>query len=519
MAKDITFNLDSIVKGMALFSKTVGTTLGPKGRNVIYDRGEAPTVTKDGVTVAKEIELSDPLQNLGCSLLRVGAAKTSDTAGDGTTTATVLGYEMVREGYKLVCAGHNPVALKSGMDKAVAQIKTWLKGKRKIVKEPREVAQIATLSSNGDTQIGTLIADAMDMIGQDGVISVEESQSVETYMKIIEGLKIDAGYISPEFLRDGETRVELQNALILCTDIKIHSLHDVEDVLNQAIMAKRPILFVCDSFVDDALKTFTFNHKKKILEGCALRVPGVGDKKREVIRDIAIATGSQFITRDLGLSLKEVTLEHLGHADKVILSSRDTLIIGGNGDAAAIQERVNYIKTQIKLAWSEFDIERYQDRLGRLLGGVATIFVGATTEIELKEKKARVEDALNATQSAVTSGILPGGGTALLRAKACIDYTAMTEGERYGAGIIAKVLEVPIREITAHAGVSSYEVIAKVLDNGDFNYGYNAATDTYEDLLVSGVIDPINVVLMALESASSIAGITLNTSAAITSRS
>jgi len=515
-AKEIKFSQDAlsqISEGIDLFAKTVGVTLGPKGRHVIYDKSFAtPTVTKDGVTVAKEIELEDKFQDLGCRLIREVASKSSDTTGDGTTTATILAQFIVKEGIKLVVAGHDPNMIRAGMRRAVDLVVKDLREKTKQVKDPKDIYQVALISSNGDEEIGGMIAEALDKIGQDGVITVEESQSIDSSLKIIEGIKIDQGYLSSDFLKD-DVKVELEKPYILVTDQKISSLHTMANVLNEVAETDRPLLIVADDVVKEALQTLILNHRKEILVSCAIKGPGVGDKKRDVISDIAIMTGATFATKDLGIALPNLTISDLGQADKVVITRKDTLIIGAKGDMDQIEQRMHEIKGQIRSAWSEFDIERFQDRLGRLVGGVGVIYVGAATEIELKEKKARVEDALNATQAAVDSGVLPGGGVALFRSGSMLDTKLCLEGEEPGFNIIRKVLEIPLRKIAENAGKDGSEVVMELMKNDDYFWGFNAQTGQFEHL--DTVLDPANVVIEALRNAVSIGGLLLTTEAAI----
>jgi chaperonin GroEL len=521
-AKEVHYDhgmMEKMLSGMNLFSKTVGITLGPKGRNVIYDKSEAaPTITKDGVTVAKEIDFENGLENLGCNLLKVSAAKSSDSCGDGTTTTTILTNYMIRQGWKLVAAGHNPYEIKKGFEIGLKQVKEFLNNNKKIVKKPFEIEQIATISANGDAQIGKMIADAMDMIGLDGVISVEDSPSVETTLKIVEGMKIDAGYMSSDFLPADAVKLEFENPLLFITSKRINSLHDISGVLQQAVDAKAPLVVICDNMTNEALTTFLVNTKKGVVKGCVIRAPGIGNKKIEALRDVAIATGAFFVCDESGKVLNTVTLEDMGVADKVVITAKDTLILGGKGEVKDIQARIEQIRHESQQAWSVYDIERYQDRLSRLVGGIAVIYVGATTETELKERKARVEDALNATQSAVSSGVLPGGGIAMLRAKTALDYTEATEQQMYGLDILSRTLEVQVRHIVGADMEGS--VVVDTLEKSDvFSYGYNARTNRYEDLYVSGVLDPVHVITTALETAVSLAGVMITTGAAVIQKS
>lgn len=508
--KEIKFSSEArqeIFDGIDLFAKTVGVTLGPRGRNVIYDKSFAvPTVTKDGVTVAKEIDL-EGFQDLGCRLVREAAAKTSDTTGDGTTTATVLTRAILKEGIRLVAAGHDPKMIKSGIDQATEYLVEYLMEKSKTVKTADEIYKIAKISSNGDEEIAAMIAEALDKVGQDGVITVEESQSISSYLDVIEGIKIDAGYMSPAFLKT-EVNVVLEHPYVLVTDQKIQTFKAMESLLNQIIEEGQSLLVVCDDATQEALSTLIFNNSSEILTSCAIRGPGVGEKKADVIKDIAILTGATPVSRELGLSLSDLTLSDLGRADKVIIGRKDTMILGGRGQIEDIELRINEIKALIRKSWSEFDIERFQDRLGRLVGGIGIIKIGAATEIELKEKKARVEDALNATQAAIESGVLPGGGTALFRAGQTLPIR-----DNPGFNLMKKVCEVPLRKIVENSGIEGSEVVYHLEKTESFFYGYNAESRIYEDL--EEVIDPANVVIQSLRNAASIGGMLLTTEAAI----
>jgi chaperonin GroEL len=523
--KEIKFGQDamnSILHGSELFSKTVGITLGPNGRNVLYDKSfVCPTVTKDGVTVAKEIDLENHFENIGCQLIKEAASKSSDVTGDGTTTTTILAYEILKEGNKLIAAGHNPIDIVSGIKKATSSVIDFLHAHKKFVCDKQEIEHIGFISSNGDREIGNMIAEAIDMIGQDGVITVEESQSIESSLNVIEGVKIESGYISTDFLGD-EISIEFENPYILTVDKKISTFRDMADILNQIIEEDRPLLVICENIISEALTTLIMNNKNNVLKSCAVRAPSVGEKQRDIIKDISIITGGSFISDELGMSLKTISLNDLGQAEKVIITRKSTLILGGKGKTEYIQQRIHEIKNNIHGTWSAYDIERMQDRLGRLVGGIAVIKVGSYSEVELKEKKARVEDALNATQSAISSGILPGGGIALLRSAYHVSEMLtgnVSNTEQYGVNILVSSLSSPIKKIISNGFVDPTKVLNGINVDDEFSFGYDAKSNEFIDMYERGIIDPANVIIEALTNASSIASMLLTTHAAVVNQS
>ncbi|MFO7301663.1 MAG: chaperonin GroEL [Acidobacteriota bacterium] len=519
MAKQIVYGEDSrqqILRGVNALADAVKVTLGPKGRNVVIDKKfGSPTITKDGVTVAKEIELKHPLENMGAQMVREVASKTSDTAGDGTTTATVLAQAIYREGLKMVTAGANPMELKRGTERAVEAIVEELKNLAKPV-SGNMIAQVGTISANSDETIGRIIAEAMEKVGKDGVITVEEAKSMETSLDVVEGMQFDRGYLSPYFVTDPERmEVVLDNPLILIHEKKISSMKDLLPVLEQVARAGRPLLIIAEDVDGEALATLVVNKLRGTLQVAAVKAPGFGDRRKAMLEDIAILTGGRAITEDLGIKLENLKLEDLGQAKKVTIDKDNTTIVEGAGTQSAIEGRVKQLRTQIEETTSDYDREKLQERLAKLVGGVAVIKVGAATETEMKEKKARVEDAMHATKAAVEEGIVPGGGVALLRAAKAVDKLQLEGDQKVGADIIRRAVEAPLRNIASNAGLEGSIVVQKVKDSKDVNFGYNAATDTYEDLVKAGVIDPAKVVRSALQNAASIASLLLTTEAMI----
>jgi chaperonin GroEL len=529
MAKQITQGEESraaILRGVNQLADAVKITLGPRGRNVVLDKKYgSPTITKDGVTVAKEIELKDPMENMGAQMVREVASKTSDTAGDGTTTATVLAQAILREGVKTVAAGANPMALKRGIDKAVERVTREIKKMAKPVTGDM-IAQVGTISANGDQAIGELIAEAMQKVGKDGVITVEESKTMETALEVVEGMQFDRGYLSPYFVTDPESmEAVLENPIILLSEKKISSLRDMLPILEQAAKLAKPILIIAEDVEGEALATLVVNKLRGTISVAAVKAPGFGDRRKAMLEDIAVLTGGKVISEDLGIKLENVTLEDLGSARRVTLDKETTTIIDGDGTTKDLQARVANLKAQIEESSSDYDREKLQERLAKLVGGVAIIRVGAATETELKEKKARVEDAMNATRAAVEEGIVPGGGVVLIRAAKVLEkfklFDASNEDEpgdpdeQIGVGIVKRALEEPLRQIAANAGKEGAVIVERVRSEKNPNVGYNAATETFEDLVVAGVIDPAKVTRCALQNAASIAGLMLTTEALI----
>ena len=534
MAKQILHGEDSrqaILRGVNTLADAVKATLGPKGRNVVIEKKfGSPLITKDGVTVAKEIDLKDPLENVGAQLVREVASKTSDVAGDGTTTATVLAQAIFREGVKTVAAGANPTALKRGIDKAVATVigvrdketNQWTEGGAlgEISKPVNEgsVAQVGTISANGDTEIGAIIAEAVKVVGKDGVITIEESKTMHTGLETVDGMQFDRGYLSPYFVTDAE-RLEciLEEPYILIYEKKISAMKDLLPLLEQVARAGKPLLIIAEDVEGEALATLVVNKLRGTINVAAVKAPGFGDRRKAMLGDIAILTGGRAITEDLGLKLEGVKLEDLGSAKRITIDKDNTTIVDGAGKASDIEGRVKEIRSQIEKTTSDYDREKLQERLAKLVGGVAIIKVGAATETELKEKKARVEDALHATRAAVEEGIVPGGGVALIRAIPAVEaLLEKLEGdEKIGAQIVRRSLEEPLRQIVANAGEEGAVVVSKVLESKDAFFGYNAATSTFENLVTAGVIDPTKVTRTALQNAASIAGLLLTTEALV----
>jgi chaperonin GroEL len=507
----------AILHGVTKLSAAVKATLGPKGRNVVLDKKwGAPTITKDGVTVAKEIELPDKFENMGAQMVRQVASKTSDVAGDGTTTATVLAEAIFREGMRNVTAGSNPMALKRGIDKAVEAVVAELKNLSKPTKGKKEIAQVAAISANNDKQIGDLLADAMEKVGKDGVITVEEAKGVETTLEVVEGMQFDRGYISPYFVTDPE-RMEavIEDPYILIHEKKLAALKDLLPLLEQVAKMGKPLLIIAEEVEGEALATLVVNKLRGTFTACAVKAPGFGDRRKEMLKDIAILTGGEVISEELGIKLENIRLEDLGKAKKVVVEKENTTIIEGAGKAKEIEGRIKQIRTQIEETTSDYDREKLQERLAKLAGGVALIKVGAPTEVAMKEKKARVEDALHATRAAVEEGIVPGGGVALLRAEKALDKVKASGDEKIGVNIVRRALEEPMRMIAQNAGWEGPVVLAKVREASGA-YGFNAETEEYEDLVAAGIIDPTKVVRTALENASSIAGLMVTTECLVT---
>jgi chaperonin GroEL len=518
MAKQIIYGEEarqSILRGVNQLADAVKVTLGPKGRNVVLDKKfGSPTITKDGVTVAKEIDLKDPLENMGAQMVREVASKTSDIAGDGTTTATVLAQAIYREGAKNVVAGANPMELKRGIEKAVEAITAEIKKMAKPVKG-NMIAQVGTISANSDETIGGIIAEAMEKVGKDGVITVEEAKTLETTLDVVEGMQFDRGYLSPYFVTDPERmEVVLENPVILIHEKKISSMKDLLPVLEQVARLGRPLLIIAEDIEGEALATLVVNKLRGTLQAAAVKAPGFGDRRKAMLEDIAILTGGRAITEDLGIKLENIKLEDLGKAKKVTIDKDNTTIVEGAGAASAIEGRVRQIRAQVEETTSDYDREKLQERLAKLVGGVAIIKVGAATETEMKEKKARVEDAMHATKAAVEEGIVAGGGVALIRAGKALDSLKLDADQAVGAAIIQRAILEPCRWIAANAGMEGSIIVAKVKE-GKGDEGYNAATDTFEDLVKAGVIDPAKVVRNALQNASSIASLLLTTEALV----
>jgi len=526
MAKQITFGGHSraaILRGVNKLADTVKITLGPKGRNVVLDKNYGrPTITKDGVTVAKEIELKDAMENMGAQMLREVAAKTSDVAGDGTTTATVLAQAIFREGVKAVTAGANPIALKRGIDKAVTRAILEIKKAAKPVTADM-IAQVGAISANGDDAVGKLIAEAMQRVGKDGVITVEDSKTIETTLEVVEGMQIDRGYLSPYFVTNAETmEAELENPVILLSEKKISAMRDLLPILEEVARLGRSILIIAEDVAGEALATLVVNKLRGTLNVAAVKAPGFGDRRKDMLEDIAVLTGAKVINEELGIKLSNIMLEELGSASRVTIDKETTTIVGGGGNHGALEARVKTLKAQIEDTTSEYDREKLQERMAKLVSGVAIIRVGASTEIELKEKKARVEDAMHATRAAVEEGIVPGGGVVLIRAAKALNKLKLfatdqdgessgDEDEQIGVNIVKRALEEPLRQIVANAGKEGAVIVERVRSEKNPNIGYNVVTEKFEDLIAAGVIDPAKVTRSALQNASSIAGLMLTT--------
>ena len=521
MAKDLVFDTDArsgLQKGVDKLARSVKVTLGPKGRNVVIDRKfGSPLITKDGVTVAKEIELEDPIENMGAQMVKEVATKTSDLAGDGTTTATVLAQAIFREGLKNVTAGANPMSLKRGIDKAVEKVIAELQGFSQETAGKKEIAQVGTISANSDEEIGNLIADAMEKVGKDGVITVEEAKGLETTLETVEGMQFDRGYVSPYFVSDPD-RMEavLEDPLILIHDKKISTMKDLLPILEKVAQMGRPLLIIAEDVEGEAMATLVVNKLRGTLKVAAVKAPGFGDRRKAMLQDLAVLTGGRVISEEVGFKLENAVVADLGSAKRVVIDKDNTTVVDGAGQDEEIQGRIKEIRAAIEKSTSDYDSEKLQERLAKLAGGVAVINVGAATETEMKEKKARVEDALHATRAAVEEGIVPGGGVALLRAQAALaSFEVEDSDEQIGVRIISRALEEPIRQISSNAGVEGSIVVEKVRQKGEVNYGYNARTDVYEDLVAAGVIDPTKVTRTALQNAASIAGLLLTTEAVV----
>ena len=519
-AKQILFDQvarDAILRGVNVLADAVKVTLGPKGRNVVIEKNfGSPTITKDGVTVAKEIELENRFENMGAQMVKEVASKTTDIAGDGTTTATVLAQAIYREGVKLVAAGANPMELKRGIDKAVVAVVAELKKLSKATASQKEIAQVGTISANGDETIGNIIAEAMEKVGKDGVITVEEAKGLETTLEVVEGMQFDRGYLSPYFVTDPEAmEVELEDPYILIHEKKISNMKDLLPLLEKVARGGKPLLIIAEDVEGEALATLVVNKLRGTLHVAAVKAPGFGDRRKAMLEDIAILTGGKVITEELGIKLEKVTLNDLGRAKRIVIDKDNTTIIDGAGKKDDIKARVKILRAQIEETTSDYDREKLQERLAKLAGGVAVINVGAATETEMKEKKARVEDALHATRAAVEEGIVPGGGVAYLRSQKQLDKLDVNGDERSGVEIVRRALEEPLRQIAENAGLEGSIVVDKVKESKEQNFGFNAATDEYEDLVKAGVIDPTKVARIALQNAASVAALLLTTKAVI----
>ncbi|HYJ59412.1 MAG TPA: chaperonin GroEL [Methyloceanibacter sp.] len=520
-AKEVRFAQDArerMLRGVDVLANAVKVTLGPKGRNVILEKSfGAPRITKDGVTVAKEIELEDKFENMGAQMVREVASKTSDTAGDGTTTATLLAHAIVKEGAKSVAAGANPMDLKRGVDLAVSAVITELKSRAKKVTSSEEIAQVGTISANGDAEIGEMIAKAMQKVGNEGVITVEEAKALLTELDVVEGMQFDRGYISPYFITDADKmRVELESPSILIYEKKLSNLQSILPLLETVVQSGKPLLVIAEDVEGEALATLVVNKLRGGLKVAAVKAPGFGDRRKAMLQDIAVLTGGQVISEDLGIKLENVTLDMLGRAKKVVITKDDTTIVSGAGKKADIESRVAQIRQQIEDTSSDYDKEKLQERLAKLAGGVAVIKVGGSTEVEVKERKDRVDDALNATRAAVEEGILPGGGVALIRTQKVLDkINTANEDQKVGVNIVRRALQAPARQIAENAGEDGAVVVGKILDKEDYSFGFNAATGEYGNLVKQGVIDPVKVVRNALQGAASVAGLLITTEAMV----
>jgi chaperonin GroEL len=520
-AKDVRFSTDArdkMLRGVDILANTVKVTLGPKGRNVVIDKSYgAPRITKDGVTVAKEIELEDKFENMGAQMVREVASNTSTVAGDGTTTATVLAQAIVKEGAKMVAAGLNPMDLRRGIDLAVTEVVRSIASQSKKVKSSEEIAQVGTVAANGEAEIGGMIAEAMQKVGNEGVITVEEAKSFKMELEVVEGMQFDRGYISPYFITNAEKMVaELEDPYILLHEKKLPNLQAMLPLLEAIVQSGRPLLIIAEDVEGETLATLVVNKLRGGLKVAAVKAPGFGDRRKAMLQDIAVLTGGQLISEDLGIKLENVTLDMLGRAKKVSISKEETTIVDGSGKKKDIEGRINQIKAQIEETTSDYDKEKLQERLAKLSGGVAIIRVGGGSEIEVKERKDRVDDALNATRAAVEEGIVPGGGVALLRARKSVDkLTSENPDVQAGIKIVLKALEAPIRQIAQNAGVDGSIVVGKVLDNQSKTFGFDAQTEEYKDLVEAGIIDPAKVVRVALQDAASVAGLLVTTEAMV----
>ena len=518
-AKEIIFDEQArkkVLRGVNQIADAVKVTLGPKGRNVVIQKAYgAPLITKDGVTVAKEVELEDKFENMGAQMVREVASKTNDIAGDGTTTATVLAQAIFREGVKFVIAGQSPMSIKRGIDKSVEAVVAELKKLARPTQSEQEIEQVGTISANADRTVGEILARAMTEVGKDGVITVEEAKGLETELKVVEGMQFDRGYLSPYFVTNADRMtVEFDKPKVLLYDKKISSMNELLPILEKVAGASRPLVIIAEDVENEALATLVVNRMRGALQVAAVKAPGFGDRRKAMMEDIAALTGGTLITADLGMKLEDATIDMLGEAERVNIDKDNTTIVNGAGKAEAIQARVNQIRAAIEESKSDYDREKLQERLAKLVGGVAVVQVGAATEVEMKEKKARVEDALNATRAAIEEGIVPGGGVALVRAQKALDGLKLPADEQFSVDIVRRAIEEPIRQIAENAGVDGSIVVQKVREGKD-GFGYNAATDTYEDLLTAGVIDPAKVTRSALQYAASIAGLLLTTEAMI----
>jgi chaperonin GroEL len=520
-SKDVKFGQDArdrMLRGVDILANAVKVTLGPKGRNVVLEKSYgAPRITKDGVTVAKEIELEDKFENMGAQMLKEVASKTSDIAGDGTTTATVLAQAIIREGAKSVAAGANPMDLRRGIDQAVAAVVEELKAKAKKVTSNAEIAQVGTISSNGDAEIGAKLAEAMKRVGNEGVITIEESKSLETELEVVEGMQFDRGYLSPYFITNAEKMmVELEDPYILIHEKKLGSLQTLLPLLEAVVQAGKPLVIIAEDVEGEALATLVVNKLRGGLKVAAVKAPGFGDRRKAMLEDIAILTGGQTVSEDLGIKLENVTLDMLGRAKKVTIDKENTTIVDGAGKKANIEARIKQMKAQIEETTSDYDKEKLQERLAKLSGGVAVIKVGGATEVEVKERKDRVDDALHATRAAVEEGIVPGGGVALLRAMKALETLKPTnDDQKTGIGIVRKALQAPSRQIFTNAGEDGSVIVGKILENASYAFGFNAQSGAYGDLVAQGVIDPAKVVRCALQDAASVAGLLITTEAMI----
>jgi chaperonin GroEL len=521
MSKQLQFKEEAraaLLRGVNVLSHAVKVTLGPKGRNVVIDKKfGSPTITKDGVTVAKEIELKDHFENMGAQMLKEVASKTSDIAGDGTTTATVLAQAIFRAGLKNVTAGANPTALQRGIERAVEKVVLELQKMSKSTKDKKEIAQVATIAANNDATVGSLIAEAMEKVGKDGVVTVEEAKGMETTLEVVEGMQFDRGYLSPYFVTDAE-RMEtvLEDCLILISEKKLSVMKDMLPLLEQVAQSGKPLLIVAEDVEGEGLATLVVNKLRGTLSACAVKAPGFGDRRKAMLEDIALLTAGKAITEDLGIKLENLKLEDLGRAKKVVVTKDNTTLIDGAGKSASIEGRIKQIRAQIEETTSDYDREKLQERLAKLAGGVAVIKVGAATETAMKEKKARVEDALNATRAAVEEGIVPGGGVALLRASTALDSLKLSGDEATGVDIVRRALEEPLRQIVHNAGLEGSIVVEKVKSSKDASYGFDAELNQYVDMVKAGIIDPTKVERVALQHAASIASLLLTTEALIT---
>ncbi|MER8798993.1 chaperonin GroEL [Mesorhizobium sp. M0998] len=520
-AKDVKFHTEArekMLRGVDMLANAVKVTLGPKGRNVVFDKSfGAPRITKDGVTVAKEIELEDKFENMGAQMVREVASKTSDTAGDGTTTATILAQAIVREGAKAVAAGMNPMDLKRGIDKAVDAVVADLKSNARKVTRNDEIAQVGAISANGDAEIGRFLAEAMEKVGNEGVITVEEAKTAETELEVVEGMQFDRGYLSPYFITNQDKmRVELEEPYVLIHEKKLSNLQAMLPVLEAAVQSGKPLLIIAEDVEGEALATLVVNKLRGGLKVAAVKAPGFGDRRKAMLEDIAILTGGTAISEDLGIKLENVTLEMLGRAKKVLIEKENTTIVDGAGRKDEIHARISQIKAQIEETTSDYDREKLQERLAKLAGGVAVIRVGGSTEIEVKERKDRVDDAMHATRAAVEEGILPGGGVALLRAAKALDNVVVDNpDQKTGVDIVRRAIEAPVRQIAENAGAEGSIIVGKLRDTGEFGYGWNAQTNEFGDLYSQGVIDPAKVVRTALQGAASVAGLLVTTEAMV----